>query len=63
MIGEWNGGSFDTGHVVHKLLKEMKWAGKSFRSVDDGDPIVVFDDKKNRVWNEDWGHNSVSRLL
>ncbi|RAQ61644.1 hypothetical protein COH21_012640, partial [Aspergillus flavus] len=58
LIGKWNGGDIDTGHIGHKLLKEMKWAGKDFRSVDDGDPIMVHDAEGNRVWKEDWGHCS-----
>lgn len=60
LIGEWDGGSLDTGHPGHKALAQMRWAGKSFRSVDDADPILVWDDEGKRVWDEEWGHSSVS---
>lgn len=38
----------------------MRWAGKDFRSENDGDPIMVLDEQGNRIWNKDWGHCSVS---
>ncbi|KAB8202249.1 hypothetical protein BDV34DRAFT_237097 [Aspergillus parasiticus] len=63
LIGKWNGGDIDTGHIGHKLLKEMKWAGKDFRSVDDGDPIMVHDAEGNRIWKEDWGHCSLREMV
>lgn len=59
MIGTWVGGNINTGHVGCKQLEDMRWAGKEFRSTDDGDPIIVYDDNHNRVWNKDWGHSSV----
>ncbi|KAE8420454.1 hypothetical protein BDV36DRAFT_293342 [Aspergillus pseudocaelatus] len=63
LIGKWDGGDIDTGHIGHKLLKDMKWAGKDFRSVDDGDPIMVYDAEGNRVWREDWGHCSLREMV
>lgn len=60
LIGEWDGGSLDTGHPGHKALATLRWAGKTFRSLDDADPMVVWDDEGRRVWKEDWGHSSVS---
>lgn len=62
LIGSWGGGGFDTGHPGYAGLAQARWAGKDFRSVDDVDPIMVLDEKDNRVWNEEWGHASVSRL-
>lgn len=59
LIGSWGGGGFDTGHPGYAGLAEARWAGKDFRSVDDVDPIMVLDEKENRVWNEEWGHASV----
>ncbi|KFZ20447.1 hypothetical protein V501_00127 [Pseudogymnoascus sp. VKM F-4519 (FW-2642)] len=56
LLGDWTGGDLDTGHIAHKALQGMRWAGKSFRSVDDVDPIIVYDDHNNRVWNKDFGH-------
>ncbi|OGM49832.1 hypothetical protein ABOM_001481 [Aspergillus bombycis] len=63
LIGKWDGGDIDTGHIGHKLLKEMRWAGKEFRSVDDGDPIMVYDAEGNRVWKKDWGHCSLREMV
>lgn len=63
LIGEWNGGSFDTGHPGQKSLKGIRWAGKDFRSDDDVDPIMVLDEAGKRVYNEEWGHASVSLIL
>jgi len=56
ILGEWKGGSFDTGHPGHKSLVEMKWAGKTFHDVDNVDPIMVYDDEGKRVWSESYGH-------
>lgn len=60
LIGEWDGGGLDTGHPAYGKLKESRWAGKNFVSEDDGDPVMVLDDAGKRVFNEDWGHSSVS---
>jgi hypothetical protein len=62
LLGDWTGGDLDTGHIAHKALQGMRWAGKSFRAVDDVDPIIVYDDQNNRVWNKDFGH-AVVRLF
>ena len=59
MMGSWDGSGVDTGHRTYHTLKDMNWAGKDFRGVDDVDPIVVFDDNGKRVWSEEWGHASV----
>lgn len=40
MLGEWSGGVFNTGHPGEQQLHSLKWAGKSFRSRDDVDPII-----------------------
>ncbi|PLN86150.1 hypothetical protein BDW42DRAFT_108971 [Aspergillus taichungensis] len=53
--GPWNGGSFDTGHPIHKRLRSMNWLGKTFHSTEDVDPIVVARDGE-RVCDEAWGH-------
>ena len=60
LTGDWVGGSLDTGHPGPKQLLEMRWAGKNFRSVDDADPIILYDEAGERVWSEEWGHSSVS---
>lgn len=43
MLGEWEGGSFRTGHPGEQQLAALGWAGKVFRGDDDVDPIVVRD--------------------
>jgi hypothetical protein len=60
LLGDWTGGDLDTGHIAHKALQDMRWAGKSFRSIDDVDPVMVYDDQNHRVWNKDFGHAVVS---
>jgi len=61
LLGEWKGGSFDTGHSTHKLLETNNWAGKNFRSVDDVDPIVLYEEEGKRVWCEQYGHAQVCK--
>ncbi|KAM0199691.1 hypothetical protein ACHAPA_012226 [Fusarium lateritium] len=56
MIGQWKGGSFNTGHPTHELLKTNNWAGKNFRTVDDVEPIVLYDDAGVRVWSKNYGN-------
>jgi hypothetical protein len=61
LIGEWQGFDLDTGHPTAQKMVELHWAGKTFRDVDDVDPIVVYDQTTNeRKWNPDWGHARVS---
>ncbi|KAI9831424.1 MAG: hypothetical protein M1819_005023 [Sarea resinae] len=62
LIGEWTGGDFTTGHPGHDQLAAMKWAGKSFRTFDDVDPIVVYDDAGKRTFSEQWGHAVVREV-
>ncbi|KAL2705950.1 hypothetical protein AAEP93_001200 [Penicillium crustosum] len=46
LLGEWNGGYFDTGHPVATQLEEIKWVGKSFKTLEDVDPVIVERDGK-----------------
>lgn len=62
LLGDWTGGDLDTGHAGTKALKDMRWAGKSFRSTEDVDPIMIYNDKGERVWNEEYGHAVVSNF-
>ncbi|KAL1961579.1 hypothetical protein VTN77DRAFT_1431 [Rasamsonia byssochlamydoides] len=62
LLGEWTGGGFDTGHSAHETLTQMKWAGKSFRSLDDVDPMIVYDEEGKRRWNETYGHARVREV-
>lgn len=41
MLGEWDGGIVATGHPGEGQLDALGWVGKTFRSADDVDPIVV----------------------
>ena len=40
MLGEWDGGVFNTGHKGEQQLKALSWAGKAFHSENDVDPII-----------------------
>lgn len=62
LLGDWTGGDLDTGHAGTKALKDMRWAGKSFRSTEDVDPIMIYDANDCRVWNKEYGHAVVSGL-
>ncbi|KAI8215229.1 hypothetical protein K4K52_009655 [Colletotrichum sp. SAR 10_76] len=62
LIGQWEGGSFDTGHPTHQQLRTFKWAGKDFRSVDDVDPIMVYGDEGKRTWLSDYGHARIREV-
>jgi hypothetical protein len=53
MIGEWQGGSLDTGHPGHAQMLSMNWAGKTFISADEVQPIVVYDAEGKRRYAEE----------
>ncbi|BCR91362.1 uncharacterized protein ACHE_70205S [Aspergillus chevalieri] len=59
LLGDWNGGFFDTGHPVANTLKEINWVGKSFTSIDHVDPVVVEENGCRVSWGK-WGFASVS---
>lgn len=40
MIGEWQGGEFDTGHRANGFMKRLNWFGKTFVSASDAKPLV-----------------------
>ncbi|CAF0996543.1 unnamed protein product [Rotaria sp. Silwood1] len=60
--GEWEGGVFDTGHSGIAVVKNINWAGKTFKSENDVDSAMVYDKDGNRVWCEQYGHARVSFL-
>ncbi|KAF7348300.1 FAD binding domain-containing protein [Mycena sanguinolenta] len=41
LMGEWEGGDLDIGHPITQELKRINWAGKTFRTEEDVDPVVV----------------------
>jgi hypothetical protein len=53
MLGEWEGGSIDTGHPGHVQMLAMKWAGKNFFSADNVQPIIVYDEAGKRRYAEE----------
>ncbi|OGM40494.1 hypothetical protein ABOM_010620 [Aspergillus bombycis] len=54
LTGEWNGRFFDTGHQIVSLLKEIRWVGKSFKSTDNVDPVIIEKDEERISWGK-WG--------
>ncbi|KAI9150674.1 hypothetical protein HJFPF1_10449 [Paramyrothecium foliicola] len=56
LIGEWEGGSFDTGHPAHGMLQQYKWAGKNFRAINDVDPMILYGESGQRYWSEEHGN-------
>ncbi|KAJ7643874.1 GXWXG protein-domain-containing protein [Roridomyces roridus] len=62
LIGEWVGADFDTGHPATQALVALKWAGKLFRSEEDVDPIIVYDEEGKRVWLESYGHARIREV-
>src|ERR1700739_2607610 len=51
MIGEWQGGEFDTGHRENGTLALINWFGKTFNSATDAKPLVCFDADGNKYSN------------
>jgi hypothetical protein len=50
----------NTSHPAEDMLVGMKWAGKTVRSMEDVDPIEIYDDEEKRAYNADWEHARVS---
>lgn len=62
LLDDWNGGFFDTGHPVATQLDEIKWIGKSFKTLADVDPVIILRNGKRTSWGQ-WGFASVSVLF
>lgn len=62
MLGEWTGGVFNTGHPGQHQLDSLNWAGKTFRSRDDVDPIVVWQADGSRVASPVMGSASLRQV-
>ncbi|WYZ34047.1 hypothetical protein EsH8_I_000323 [Colletotrichum jinshuiense] len=60
MLGKWDGFAINTGHS--SLEQPFKWAGKDFRSLDDVDPVMVWEEDGRRTWNSDFGHAQVREI-
>ncbi|MCW2557723.1 MAG: hypothetical protein JWP55_1687 [Mycobacterium sp.] len=55
MIGDWQGGAFDTGHRLVNSLEEARWFGKTFTSPDDVKPLICLDEDGNKFSNVELG--------
>lgn len=55
MIGEWQGGEFDTGHPENGTLALINWFGKTFSSAADAKPLICVDDDGNKYSNTENG--------
>jgi hypothetical protein len=53
LLGSWKGDEFHTGHKMNGMLKAARWYGKDFKSVDDVDPIVCYDEDGNLFSNNE----------
>ncbi|KAJ7801494.1 hypothetical protein B0H13DRAFT_2498336 [Mycena leptocephala] len=62
LMSEWEGGDFDTGHPASQALKAINWAGKTFRTEEDVDPMVVYGDGGKRVVLEAYGRARVREI-
>lgn len=58
LLGSWGGGFFETGHPVGNQLREIKWVGKEFESLDEVDPVIVERAGQRSSWGQ-WGKASV----
>jgi hypothetical protein len=59
-MGEWLGGSIDTGLAK---FDSSKWAGKSFRSTEDVDLVMVYGEGRQRQAYKEAGHARVRIVL
>ncbi|WP_100523918.1 DUF4334 domain-containing protein [Mycobacteroides abscessus] len=44
ILGSWKGDEFHTGHRMNGQLAAARWYGKVFKSTNDVEPIVCYDD-------------------
>ena len=64
MLGEWEGGIINTGIALPQdPYGDGKWAGKSFKSVDEVQPMILYDDEKKRYWASEYGLARVSKIF
>jgi len=60
MIGQWQGGAFETGHPLSRLLTKANWFGKTMISAFEVEPIVCVDADGNRFSNEELSKGGAS---
>jgi hypothetical protein len=63
MLGEWQGGEFQTGHKANGFMKRLNWFGKTFNSVDDAKPLVCLDADGNKFSNTEAMNGEASLWL
>ncbi len=59
MLGEWDGGVFNTGHPGEKQLGALNWRGKTFHSANDVNPIISHTADGKRMINSVLGAASL----
>ncbi|MCV7253678.1 DUF4334 domain-containing protein [Mycobacterium hackensackense] len=63
MIGEWQGGEFQTGHRANGFMKRLNWFGKTFHSADDAKPLVCLDADGSKFSNTEAMNGEASLWL
>jgi hypothetical protein len=63
MLGDWEGGVFNTGHAGEQQLGKLGWVGKCFRGHNDVDPIVSRDATGKRKANPVLGQACLRAVL
>jgi hypothetical protein len=56
LLGEWTGGPVETGDPRCQWMKHIRFAGKRFSSVNNVEPVFVFNDNGEREFYEPTGH-------
>ncbi|WP_418004590.1 DUF4334 domain-containing protein [Mycobacterium sp. PDNC021] len=60
IVGNWKGDEFDTGHKMNGQLQAARWYGKIFKSVNDVEPIVCYDEAGQLFSNRDLSRGGAS---
>jgi hypothetical protein len=63
MIGEWQGGEFQTGHRANGFMKQLNWFGKTFVSAAEAKPLVCLDAEGNKFSNTEAMNGEASLWL
>ncbi|MBI3227715.1 MAG: DUF4334 domain-containing protein [Mycolicibacterium cosmeticum] len=63
MLGEWQGGEFQTGHKANGFMKRLNWFGKTFNSIEDAKPLVCLDADGNKFSNTEAMNGEASLWL
>src|SRR5205085_1833319 len=63
LIGEWKDNEIDYEHKMNGQQQKARWFGKTFKSVDDVQPLVCLDDDGNKFSNVAMGKGEASLWL